>query len=281
MAVSLRLRRAASSSALVLAAIGFLAWGGRAGATPTYLATVVAGCDAPATVRSSGVPSDALSCDIGTVSVSAWTSAGEGFIRAESQADLSFGGSAQTVSGYAQSASRLQDSFLVSALDASGSPIASGFLTAVVDVDAYAEASSQGGFASILWNFNVGGVARNGRALVPGPCGSSCSSTSGGSFVLQVPWTAGVPVGITFFANAEAQVGAQAGGSYYGLADFANSMEWTGISGVTDGSGTPVASFSALSPDGFDYAVAVPEPGTLALFALGLAGLSRCGRRRS
>lgn len=65
------------------------------------------------------------------------------------------------------------------------------------------------------------------------------------------------------------------------MADFSHTVLWGGISSVKDANGQVVSQFSALSAtSGFDYAAsAVPEPGTGALFALGLAAW--CSRRRA
>lgn len=62
--------------------------------------------------------------------------------------------------------------------------------------------------------------------------------------------------------------------------DFSLSLSWKGISGLWDANGQPVTDFTALNAQGVDYALAaaVPEPGTWALMALGLALLAAFAR---
>lgn len=95
-----------------------------------------------------------------------------------------------------QGAARFQDSFLVAALDSGGASVLSGTLTVIVDVDAAVSLSETVGsgtlFGSILWNFSVGSASEDGRTLVTtgGP------GSSGGRFVLQIPWADGTPIPI-------------------------------------------------------------------------------------
>jgi hypothetical protein len=250
--------------------------GERSEAAPVFTTSVLAGCNAPATAISHGAPSESISCDIGFASASGRVASGIGFVRSEAAASVSASG--LTVSAYGQGATRFQDSFTVQALDAGGVSVISGFLTATIRVDAVATAGDFG-FASVLWNHAVGTVGNNGRALATT---AGQISTSGGTFDLVVPWNAGVALPITLFGNAEAS-GVMASGSTFGQADFMNSMYWLGISGVTDASGTPVASFTALSDQGVNYTLAMPEPGTAMLLGASLlvvAGTRRSARRR-
>lgn len=64
--------------------------------------------------------------------------------------------------------------------------------------------------------------------------------------------------------------------------NYANSMLWGGISGVTDAYGNPVDLGSALGDTGFDYlnAAPVPVPAAVWLFGSGLMGLFGVARRR-
>lgn len=63
------------------------------------------------------------------------------------------------------------------------------------------------------------------------------------------------------------------------VADYAHSFRWGGINSVTDANGNPLEGFSVLSDSGFDYAVAVPEPGA-GIHLLGGLGLLGVGLRR-
>jgi hypothetical protein len=64
------------------------------------------------------------------------------------------------------------------------------------------------------------------------------------------------------------------------VANFSNTFVWDGITGLLDANGNPVASFTALSPDGVSYVgslAPVPEPGAWSMLLAGLAAL--CLRR--
>lgn len=61
-------------------------------------------------------------------------------------------------------------------------------------------------------------------------------------------------------------------GFFSASADIFSTIEWAGISDVRDGEGNPVASFTAMSGDGIDYATgveaAVPAVAPIALLSV-------------
>jgi hypothetical protein len=72
-------------------------------------------------------------------------------------------------------------------------------------------------------------------------------------------------------------------GSIDARIQFDNSLDWLGITKVTDTAGTPVVSFTAISADtGTDWGAVtpIPEPAHWLLFVSGLAVLAIAARRR-
>lgn len=83
------------------------------------------------------------------------------------------------------------------------------------------------------------------------------------------------------WAEASLDAKLEASGNFDGIVEFGNSLDWLGITSVTDGEGNPVASFTAISPDtSVDCGqAAVPVPAAVWLFGsglLGLVGMARC-----
>jgi hypothetical protein len=225
----------------------------QAGAVPTYLSTVDVECFTDRITVSGPVPTQFETCTgFGATAVGSVDS-DVGVIQSEATATRGEG-SGNYAS--AQGVARFQDSFLVTALDPSGGSVLNGFLTVIVDVDASVSLSETVGngtlFGSIIWNFSVGSASDDGRTLVT----AGGADTTGGQFVLQIPWADGTPIPILFFANGEIVVGGL--GTRTGTQDF--TIAWGGITAVTDAGGTPVASFTALGSDGFDYSAAVVLP---------------------
>lgn len=62
--------------------------------------------------------------------------------------------------------------------------------------------------------------------------------------------------------------------------EYGSSLVWNGITSVTDANGATVATWTALSPTGTDYAVAAPEPEAGTMAAAGLLLLAGIARRR-
>lgn len=96
-----------------------------------------------------------------------------------------------------------------------------------------------------------------------------------------VPFTAGLAIPVQMSARADLFAELEHEGSIEGRIEFGNSLDWTGITNVTDAAGTPLASFSAISPDtGVNWGAAapIPEPAAWLLLLSGLAVVSAAKR---
>ena len=101
--------------------------------------------------------------------------------------------------------------------------------------------------------------------------------------IVTSSWQRGSPVLVDLRAIATAVAEAGADSFVQSRVQFGNSLEWDGIQALFDEQGNPVESFTALSPDGVDWATAstvVPLPGAAWLLVSGLSALAGCGALR-
>jgi hypothetical protein len=63
-------------------------------------------------------------------------------------------------------------------------------------------------------------------------------------------------------------------------ANYGNSLVWGGISSVIDANGNPIVGFTVSSDSGFNYAQAVPEPGTWTMLLAGVGLLGWLARHK-
>jgi hypothetical protein len=100
---------------------------------------------------------------------------------------------------------------------------------------------------------------------------------------LSIPWEADVDISVLMSLDGSIFTTLTQYGSATGSIQFGNTLEWLGISKVTDVHGNPAAAFTAMSPDTGvvwgELAAPVPVPAPVWLFAAGLPMLWRARRR--
>ena len=106
----------------------------------------------------------------------------------------------------------------------------------------------------------------------------------------SVPFVFGTPFRYGVFAAAQTSVGSEGGLNHLpgdATADFDDTVRWLGLTAVRSGSapgGPTVAGYTVTTLSGADWVVGptavVPEPGTTALLATGLAALGAAARAR-
>lgn len=233
---------------------------------------------------------------IGTEISGAQAQAGSSIKSVKARSSVS-GASSTFFSAFSLISSSYSDTFVMNAIGLDGSPVSSGVFTATAVLTGTAEASGGGVYSSlarIAASVSVNGFSDGDiqRATSSGLGENSPRTIAHGVFI-TIPWASGQPITMTMSAVAETSgfsgptVGS-APGFFSASADIFSTVEWTGIIDVLDGSGNPVAAFTALNDAGLDYATGlaaaatiVPEPGALGLFGLGLAAFGWGARRRS
>jgi len=172
---------------------------------------------------------------------------------------------------------QLLDEFNVEALNAGGGNVDSGTMTVQLMLNGFLQAFGDDGTADLFYDIRVGNSA---------PATDTISTVPQNIVPIVLPvfvdlsWARGLPILVDLTATASVFSGTTGDGGTQTLVQFGNSLDWAGIVSVLDDQGAPVTSFTALSPDGVDWALpaaAVPVPAAVWLFgsALGLLGWMR------
>jgi len=224
------------------------------------------------------------------------TASAQGIVAGRSVgADLSVDASLSTQIGgvfgaKAETTARLSDMFIVTASLPLGTPLGNGLM----DISALATgqirldtdgAATVNTMALLNYAIVVGpSIATHTELLFLGDLAPGEIRVINVPFVIAaVPFLGTAAIPIEMSVNAKLVGELVDDGSVDGRIQFANSLDWLGITRVTDMAGTPVASFSAISSDtGTDWGALapVPEPAHWLLFASGLGVLAVAVRRR-
>lgn len=188
--------------------------------------------------------------------------------------------------GRASARAELRDVFIMDARQANGTPVLAGHLSVnlattglvMLTGDGQADLSE----ATLQYTIVVGGGGMTD--LVQSFLGEPPQPVTAILPPIVVPWQAGLPIDIVMSAFASVDANLTFTGWVDVSADFGSTLRWLGISDVVDANGLPVASFTALSPDGADWGsfapVPIPGAGVLLASALGILGWSVRARRR-
>jgi len=171
----------------------------------------------------------------------------------------------------------LTDEFNIEALNTGGLSVDSGTLTATMLVVgslqslAVATPTAVTG-ARLDFDLRVGDSAPIVDTLLLTP---SSFASFAIPVVINASWVSGQPILVDMTAVATAVAEATGENGVQSIAQFGNSLEWGGIQQVLDEQGMPVASFTALSPDGVNWAspAVVPLPAAAWLFGSALGWL--------
>jgi len=180
----------------------------------------------------------------------------------------------------------LIDVFIMDAQFPDGTPVPSGFLQinalAQGQLDFYGTDSlNDFSFAELNYLLSVGPAGGGSDNVMRFPTSLTDPQFVAAPLAGVIPWISGQPIQILMQANASLDAKLEASGSFSGIVEFGNSLDWLGITNVTDEDGNPVASFTAMSPDtGVDWSQAVvPEPASFVLVGAVIVGLGWMRRR--
>jgi hypothetical protein len=131
---------------------------------------------------------------------------------------------------------------------------------------------------------DLGTVTFTTGSLLSGNLATDAVFNSGGSFTITGNGTNGVPNGVLFSGSFTSTV------TWAYSSTLSNGSEVFDISGKVSGLASTIQGYAVVGSNGFTQVygtvgsgntiVTVPEPGTLALFGTGLAGLAAAVRRK-
>ena len=230
----------------------------------------------------------------GSAEATAQAVAGARSVGVDVSVDAALGTAFPTVFGAnAIADARIEDTFIVTGTLPLGTPVSSGLMSISAIATGQIRLDTSGGaslntqaFLHYVIAVGAGGTSQTEIFFLGDLAPGELRVVNVPFVIPAVPFLAGAAIPVSMTARAELTGELVDDGTIDARIQFGNSLEWLGISDVTDAAGTPLASFSALSPGtGVDWGAvpAVPEPAQWLTFAcgLGMVLLARARRRRS
>jgi hypothetical protein len=239
------------------------------------------GLAVPSASCSYSVDRSGLNRRVGTAAADAQAIAGARSVGVDVSVDATLATAFPTVFGAnASAAARIDDIFIMTGTLPLGTPVSNGLMhinavaTGLIRLDT-SGAATLNTQAFLQYAIAVGaGSAVKTELVMLGDLEPGAVRTINVPFVIPaVPFIAGLPISVSMSARAELVGELENDGAVDARIQFGNSLDWLGITNVTDAGGTPLASFAAISVDtGVDWGAvaAVPEPAQWLLLACGL-----------
>jgi hypothetical protein len=242
---------------------------------------IAGGLAVPSASCSYSVNRSGLNRRVGEAAADARAIAGARSVGVDVSVDATLATAFPTVFGAKSIASaRIDDIFIMTGTLPLGTPVSNGLMhinavaTGLIRLDTSGAATlNTQAFLQYVIAVGPGSASQTDLVMLGDLAPGEVRAINVPFVIPAVPFIAGLPIAVSMSARAELVGELVDEGTIDGRIQFGNSLDWLGISNVTDAGGTPLASFSAISADtGIDWGAvaAVPEPAQWLLFACGL-----------